>query len=160
MATGRRASGSGAELIAQLGGEGGIVLARLPAPRRFAGAIEGARSLLSAGGAHEDLPHANAAQAAEEVGVLLVEGTELSVGRLGILGRGDGRRDDGTGEAAAQAAILADEPQLETALHEKLLVDQPVENVAPILLGEAVAAVGVERRRGGVRSLRCGSAAR
>ena len=82
-------------------------------------------------GGDEHLPHVDAPAAREELAVGGVEGGELRGSGLAGRRRGDGGGADSRGQLAAHARIDPGEPELETALHQQLLVDQPIEDVTP-----------------------------
>ena len=75
----------------------------------------------------------------------IVERLQLGAGGLGRVRRRAEEADRRPRQLGTHQAIAAREAELEGALHEQLLVDQPVEDAAAVVLAGRIASVGGER---------------
>jgi hypothetical protein len=94
--------------------------------------------------AEEDLADVQSARRGEEVRVLFVEGEQLALARLDLLGVVDDRLDHRRGEVGPNAPVDIDQPELDRALDQQLLVDHAIEHVAPQLRVDGLAPVALE----------------
>ncbi len=132
--------------VAERSRDGGERFARSQASRRVGRSLPGLVLSSRRFAAHPELAHVQARRLSEPLGVFGVECAQLVVARLPEIG-GIGHRGEQHGhELASNHAVALRQSELESALDQQLLVDQPLENEASLAVAHGIAPIAGERR--------------